>query len=135
METLLKWIQFIIGLIGVLIHTFVVLFILSYVLYPDALEVMIEVTSGNEQQLLLEFQNEVLNLGYMVYPGSIIIIFEWLAIFKTKKFSNEFTPIWGSFLILGSLYSYFYFGGLVAAILLFISSVMSIIKYVRTKNS
>lgn len=130
-----SWIEFLIGLVGVLIHTIVVLFIISYVLYPDALEVMIDVTQGDEQAMLMQFASDVNDLGFMVYAGSLIIIFEWLAIFKTKKLFNQYTPIWISFLILGSLYAYVYFGGLLAAVCLFLSGTINLIKYLVSKNS
>lgn len=127
--------EFIIGLLGVIIHTFIVSFIVAYLINPDMLDVMIDSTSGNEQELLIQFKEEVSQIGIVIYAGCAIIVFEWLAIFKNLKYTNKMTPIWGLYLILGSLYSYFYFGGLEPFILLFISGSITLIKHYRFQKT
>lgn len=123
--------EFIIGLLGVLMHTFVVMFIVAYLANPEMLNIMIETTSGTEQAMLIRFTEEVQSLDIMVYAGSAIIIFEWMAIFRILKYADKRTPLWASFLILGGLYSYFYFGGLEVFVLLVLSGFITLYKYYR----
>jgi hypothetical protein len=127
--------EFILGLIGVIIHTFVVSFIVAYLVNPDMLTLVIETTTGSEQELLIQFQNEIQRLDIIIYAGTAIVIFEWIGVFKNLKYTNNRTPIWGTFLILGALYSFFYFGGIEPFILLLLSGLISIIKYVKYTNS
>lgn len=128
-------IEFILGLLGVLMHTFVVMFIVAYLASPETLEIMIEQTTGNERQMLLNFTEEVNKLRFIVYAGSAIIVFEWLAVFRIRKYTNRQTPLWAAFLILGSLYSYVYFGGLEPSILLALSGFISFFKFHRYNKS
>lgn len=123
--------EFIIGLLGVLMHTFVVMFIVAYLANPEMLTVMIESTSGVEQAMLIRFTEEVQSLDIMVYAGSAIIVFEWMAIFRILKYSDKMTPLWAGFLILGGLYSYFYFGGLEVFVLLVLSGFITLYKYYK----
>ena len=126
--------EFFIGLLGVIIHTFVVMFIIAYLSDPSMLTAMIDVSNPSQQELLQQFAADMERLSFMAYVGSAIIIFEWLAIFRILKYADSKTPIWAMFLILGSLYSYFYFGGLTASILLFLSGVMTIFRYKKHQS-
>jgi hypothetical protein len=122
-------VEFIIGLLGVIIHTIIVIFIVSYLANPGQLEMVIENTTGNEQALLQQFVDDVNRFGFIVYVGSAIVIFEWIAIVQIKKRLDRKTPMWASFLILGALYAYFYFGGLEVFVLLLISSFLSLYRW------
>jgi len=121
--------EFILGLAGVILHTFVVMFIVAYLANPVALNTVIASSSGYEKEMLLRFVNEVNSLNIVVYAGSAIVVFEWMAIFRILKYSDKMTPFWAIFLILGALYAYFYFGGLEVFILLFLSGIITLIKY------
>jgi len=126
--------EFIIGLLGVIIHSFVVIFIVSYLANPSQLDFYLESATGIEQQMLQQFVDDVHNFSYMAYFGSAIVLFEWIAVFRIRKHANTRTPIWASFLILGALYAYFYFGGLEATLLLFISGVLTLVRYYQHRN-
>lgn len=123
--------EFIAGLIGVLIHSVIAIFIISYLAYPEILIVMIDATTGTEQQMLLAFANDAKQIQPIIYLGTAIIIFEWIAIFKLLKAENKLTPVWSAYLILGSLYAYFYFGGLEVFVLLLFSGSVSMYKYFK----
>lgn len=122
---------FISGLIGTLIHTLIVTFLVSYLAYPEMLHVMIDVSSGAEKEMLQSFVTDMQSFEPIVYFGFAIIAFEWLALFRIRKFENKMTPFWSSYLILGSLFAYFYFGGLEVFILLFLSGTLSLYKYFK----
>lgn len=125
--------EFLIGLLGVIMHTFVVMFIVAYLASPSSLEFMIESTTGSEQAMLTQFLQEINDLSFMVYAGSFILIFEWVAIFRILKHADKNTPLWAVFLILGALYAYFYFGGLEVFILLMLSGVITLVRYYKHK--
>jgi len=126
--------EFIIGLFGVVIHTIIVTFIVAYKAMPGSLEAIIETTSGEERILLEQFISDVNDLSFMVYFGSAIVIFEWIAIFRILKHSDRCTPIWTTFLILGALYAFFYFGGLEVFILLMASALITLTRYFLNKK-
>lgn len=132
-------IEFILGLIGVIIHSVIALFMLSYLAYPELLEVMIDASSGLEQEMLLSFVRDVSQIQVLIYLSTAIIIFEWISIFQILRNENKLTPLWSAYLILGSLYAYVYFGGLEVSVLLMISGTMTLYKYNkyhrRFKNS
>lgn len=104
--------EFFIGLIGVIMHTIIVLFIVGYLSDPTMLEEILPQTSGEEHAMLLSFLDDVNSLSFMIYIGSAIVVFEWMAIFRILKYTDKMTPVWALFLILGALYAYVYFGGL-----------------------
>ena len=122
---------FISGLIGTLIHTLIVIFLVSYLAYPEMLHVMIEVSSGTEKEMLQNFVVDMQSFEPIVYFGFAIIAFEWLALFRIRKYENKMTPFWSSYLLLGSLFAYFYFGGLEVFVLLFTSGSLSLYKYFK----
>lgn len=128
-------IEFSIGLLGVFIHSVIAVFIGAYLINPDTLTAIIETTTGNERALLEQFIIDVENLRFMVYAGTAIVIFEWIAVFNIYKYTNRKTPIWALFLILGSLYAYFYFGGLEVFILLLSSGLITLVKYYRNQET
>lgn len=126
--------EFIIGLIGVIMHSFVVMFIVAFLASPGSLETFLETTTGAEREMLLRFMGEVESLDYMVYVGSAIIVFEWMAIFRILKYADRMTPYWAWFLILGALYAYFYFGGIEVFVTLLFSGVLTLVKYYHHKR-
>lgn len=125
--------EFLIGLVGVIIHSVVVVFFIGYLLNPSTLDVMIEQATGEELALLQQFAQDVESLGFLIYAGSAIVVFEWIALFRIRRYANRMTPVWGLFLILGALYAYFYFGGVEVFVLLTISGILTIYRY-RTHN-
>lgn len=126
--------EFIAGLVGVLIHSVIVIFMLSYVAFPEMLTVMIDATTGQEQQMLLTFVEDVSQIQPIIFVGTAIVIFEWVAIFKILRQENKLTPIWAAYLILGSLYAYFYFGGLEVFLLLFFAGALTLFKYFKHRK-
>lgn len=132
-------IEFITGLVGVIIHSIIALFMLSYLAYPEFLEVMIDASSGIEKEMLLTFVSDASQIHVLIYLSTAIIIFEWISIFQILRYENKLTPLWSAYLILGSLYAYVYFGGLEVSVLLMISGTMTLYKYNKhhkhSKNS
>lgn len=123
--------EFILGLVGLLIQSLIVLLILSYLAFPEMIQTMIDVSSGNEKAMLMSFVDEVKQIQPILYLGTAIILFEWIALFKILKYENKLTPIWSAYLVLGALYAFFYFGGLEVFILLLISGSLSLYKYFK----
>lgn len=126
--------EFILGLIGVLIHSVIVIFMLSAIAYPEILTVMIDASSGFEKEMLLSFASDVALVHPIIYVGTAIVVFEWIAIFKILKEENKLTPVWSAFLLLGSFYAYFYFGGLEVFVLLLIPALMTFYKYFKHRT-
>ena len=127
--------EFLIGLLGVFIHSVIVIFIVAYLANPNSLLSVIEATTGDERALLEQFISDVEQLRFMVYAGSAIVIFEWIAVMQIRKHTNRKTPIWALFLILGSLYAYFYFGGLEVFVLLLTAGLISLIKFYKKRKT
>lgn len=123
--------EFTLGLFGVVIHSVIVIFILSYLAYPEMLLSMIDASQGEEKELLINFMTDTDSIEPIIYIGTAIIPFEWIALFKIRKYENKLTPVWSAYLILGSLYAYFYFGGLEVFILLLIPGTMTLYKYLK----
>lgn len=124
-------IEFLAGLVGVLLHSFIAIFLISYLAYPDMLLVMLDVAEGAEKQALLSFIEDVSHIHPVIYVGIAIIMFEWYALFQIRKYENKRTPVWAAYLILGSLYAYFYFGGLEVFLLLFFSGSLTLYKFFK----
>ena len=123
--------EFVAGLIGVILHSLIAIFLLSYLAYPDMLLVMLDVSEGAEKQALLSFIEDVSHIHPIIYVGTAIVVVEWYALLQIRKYENKQTPVWSAYLILGSLYAYFYFGGLEVFLLLFFAGSLTLYKFFK----